>query len=144
MVRKSSPGKEWPPEVAAQLDAVQRIRRERLLELIAKFGGQAEAIAPLGKTQAQLSQLSTGRKPIGEALARDIEFRAAKPFGWLDGQDARHGKNNSKYPSDDLYARKLAALWPKLSVADRRELYGRAAGFLQQRSDDDDVVYRSA
>lgn len=146
LVARKSSGKEWPTAVAAELDAVQRRRRQRLLDLIARAGGQTEAIEKLGKTQAQLSQLSTGRKPIGEALARDLEHRAGKPFGWLDAGDSESAikKATTKSLPDDVYAKKLWALWPKLSVADHRELYGRAAGFLQRHSDDDDGLRRSA
>jgi hypothetical protein len=144
VVRKSS-GKEWPTEVAQQLEALQRRRRARLLELIARSGGQTEAIEALGKTQAQLSQLSTGRKPIGEALARDIEHRAGKPFGWMDTDDEPIARKAApKHLPDDVYAKKLWAIWPRLSVADQRELYGRAAGFLQRGSDDADEVHLRA
>lgn len=112
----------------------------RFKELIASAGGQNEAIERLGKGQSQLSQLAKGTKKIGEALARDLEAAAGKPFGWLDGIDESHAqKNNKSLPILDAYGKKLFALWPKLTVADRRELYGRAAGFLQ-RDDDEEAA----
>lgn len=124
---------------------LQRRRRSRLLDLIASAGGQTEAIERLKKSQAQLSQLSTGKKPIGEALARSLEQAAGKPFGWMDATEERPATKSSKTLPQDAYWRKLVAIWPKLTVADHRELYGRAAGFLQRSPDSDDAeVYRRA
>ena len=124
---------------------LQRRRRTRLLEPIAFAGGQTEAVEKLGKSQAQLSQLSNGKKRIGEALARSLELKAGKPFGWLDATDEKPAtKNNNKSLPQDAYGRKLLAIWPKLSVADHRELYGRAAGFLRRDSDTGADERRSA
>ncbi len=128
--------KDPAPQVTAYFEAITARRRERLNGLIREIGGQVKAIERLGKGQSLLSQLSTGRKDIGESLARDIEHAAGKPFGWLDW-DSEEEKRSAKHLPTDPLLRELLSLWPDLSVGDRRELIGRAAGWLQRREDID-------
>lgn len=115
--------------------AVYARRRARLLDLIEIVGGQKEAVATWEMNQGLISQLSQGKKTIGEALARTIEQAAKKPLGWLD-MDEQHGKRIPKHLPQDEYAKQLWAIWSQLSSSDRRALYERAAGWLQRRDAD--------
>jgi hypothetical protein len=117
----------------AYVNALQDRRRARFLSWVHSVGGQKGAIEKLDKGQAQISQLMTGKKPIGETLARDLEYRAKLPFGWLDEEDAVAKKNNS-IPQDAL-TKRLLTTWSQLPPDDRRELAGMAAGLLRRRPD---------
>ena len=116
----------------AYIDALHARRRTRFLSWVNSVGGQKGAIERLDKGQAQVSQLMTGKKPIGETLARDLEYRAKLPFGWLDEDESIAKKNN--IPQDAL-TKRLMATWSQLPPDERRELAGMAAGLLRRRPD---------
>jgi hypothetical protein len=116
----------------AYINALQERRRVRFLSWVSSVGGQSGAIERLDKGQAQISQLMTGTKLIGETLARDLEARAKLPFGWLDEDDAETKKNT--IPQDALTKRLLTA-WSQLQADERRELVGMAAGLLRRLPD---------
>lgn len=121
-------------QVKAYLDALQKRRAARLRQIIEDMGSQTIAVGTLKKNQGQLSQLARGKKPIGEALARDLELAAGKPFGWLD-HDEEQGRRIPKSIAQDAQAKKLWGMWPKLSIPDRRELCAWAAGALRRGRD---------
>lgn len=121
-------------QVKAYIDALQKRRAAKLMQIVEDMGGQAIAAVALKKNQGQLSQLSTGKKPIGETLARDLELAAGKPFGWLD-HDEEQGRRIPKSIAQDAQAKKLWGMWPKLSIPDRRELCAWAAGALRRGRD---------
>jgi hypothetical protein len=116
----------------AYINALQERRRVRFLSWVGSIGGQSSAIERLDKGQAQISQLMTGTKLIGETLARDLEARAKLPFGWLDEDDAETKKNI--IPQDAL-TRRLLTAWSQLQADERRELVGMAAGLLRRPQD---------
>lgn len=119
------------PAATAYVEALQKRRRERFCSWVSTVGGQTAAIEKLDKSQSQISLLMTGKKLIGETLARDIETRAGLPMGWLDDGDARDKKN---IPQDAL-TKRLLTIWSQLPQDERRELAGMAAGLLRRPSD---------
>jgi hypothetical protein len=135
------------PAVVAYEAALTARRRARLITIIEDIGSQVLAVEKLGKPQSLLSRLALdpsnrNSKPIGEALAREIEHAAGKPFGWLD--EDRERKITTNDLSQDAWGKELLELWPKLSESDHRALCERAAGFLQPRQNREARSRRSA
>lgn len=120
------------PATVAYVETLQRRRRERFLSWVNSVGGQSAAVEKLDKAQAQVSHLMTGRKLIGETLARDLEYRAKLPFGWLDEDEAN--KQITTIPQDAT-TKRLLTIWSQLGQDDRRELVGMAAGLLRRPQD---------
>lgn len=65
-------------------------RREKLIQLVeSRFGGtQLKAAAALGRSPALVNQWLTGRKPIGDVAARNIERALGLARGQLDAGPA--------------------------------------------------------
>jgi hypothetical protein len=140
--------KEWSGPVKAFIDDLQSRRRARLVLLVEAVGGQVSAVERLGKSQSQLSQLTNGKKQIGETLARDIEFAAGKPFGWLDIDESQEkpAERGPKHPQDPA-AKKLWNLWPNLDDDIRMDLVIMAVnayGELQRKQDSAEKIRHRA
>lgn len=94
------------------MDIYERRRRNTLKlieELCGKEGGQKAFVELTGRSQSQVSQLTTGIKDMGEKVARSIEKACGKPPYWLD--NARHssagesaGKDFTKAKRGQFYA----------------------------------------
>lgn len=65
-------------------------RKKKLAELIAQTS-LAEFSRRTGRSKSQLSDCATGRKKIGERLARTIETEAGLPPGFLDAEESGVG-----------------------------------------------------
>lgn len=70
-------------------------RHTRLLELLRRFPSQREFADAAELAVAHVSQMVTGRREMGERVARRIEEQLSLPSGWMDephhtddGQDA--------------------------------------------------------
>ncbi len=64
-----------------------QIRRRKNLEILANeygFGGLSRLSELVDCETSSLSRIKTGRKNLGEDLARRLEIAAGKPVGWLD------------------------------------------------------------
>lgn len=66
---------------------IANIRRQKIRELIdEKFGGNQSAFArQIGRQADYVSRILSGRRGVGEELARDIERKLNLPALWLDG-----------------------------------------------------------
>jgi len=89
------------------LDALHINRRSRLTLLIQqRADGNAAAFAALlGYPKSQIHQFISrtynGGRSIGERAARELEHRAALPFGWLDdvGSSSADGSSSCEIPA---------------------------------------------
>ena len=71
---------------------IREVRRQRLLELLDRHGGQKIALAKaLGKSPAQVSQWCNHFRTISEDSAREIEQALKLPPGWMDTLPAHLG-----------------------------------------------------
>jgi SOS-response transcriptional repressor LexA len=59
-------------------------RRRSLEALITKYGSQAALSEKTGIAPAQLSQIITGRRNVGEKFARKLEEKLNLPMRWMD------------------------------------------------------------
>lgn len=62
----------------------KQIRLENLRALIREARGTANLARTAGTDPNYLSQITTGRRNVGEDLARDLERGMKKPAGWMD------------------------------------------------------------
>lgn len=60
------------------------IRLANLHLLIEEAGSKAELARRTGANESHLSQITTGVRNVGPALARDLEKGMDKPSGWMD------------------------------------------------------------
>jgi hypothetical protein len=60
------------------------IRRINLIGLIAEFGTIEALARATGSVANYLSQIKSGSRNMGDALARQMESRMAKEMGWMD------------------------------------------------------------
>lgn len=75
-----------------QMRSIREIRHHQLMVLITQMGSIQAVADQLGKSHSQISQLrnqlahSTSGKPrgIGDDLAREIEKKFDRPYGWMD------------------------------------------------------------
>lgn len=68
------------------------VRRQQLKALIpSRFQTQAKADEGLGFAQGYTSFILTGRKDLGEKLARRAEIKAGLPNGYFDRQESNPG-----------------------------------------------------
>jgi len=78
--------------------ATIEIRLKNLEALIEEFGGQRQLAERADLTPSVISQLKTGRRSLGEKLARKIEAGAEKPTGWMDVDHTGEPSNVSPGP----------------------------------------------
>ena len=76
--------------------SLSEIRRKNLQKYCSHTGTQAEVAAQIGISASQISQLLTGRRNIGEKLARKIERALHMPLRILDDEFAPHLDENDK------------------------------------------------
>lgn len=67
---------------------IRRVRRERLVALIADAGGAAELARLTGTPKTHISAIQNGAREIGDDLATKLEGKLGRPFGWMDGEAA--------------------------------------------------------
>lgn len=74
------------------MKTTDQIRRERLREVIDRdFDGKAGRLADaIKRPRPNISQVLSGSRPFGEALARDIERILELPRGYLDWETDDH------------------------------------------------------
>jgi transcriptional regulator with XRE-family HTH domain len=65
---------------------IKTIRKANLLEQIARFRTQREFSERVGLTPAHVSQMVTGRRNMGDVVARRIESGLDLPEGYMDIQ----------------------------------------------------------
>jgi len=66
---------------------VQEIRKRKLSNLIREYGTQKAFAEAAGLDVGHVSQMMTGRRSIGERVARKIEKNLGKPEGWMDSEN---------------------------------------------------------
>jgi transcriptional regulator with XRE-family HTH domain len=76
---------------------IKTIRKANLLEQIARFHSQREFSERVGLTPAHVSQMVTGRRNMGDVVARRIEAGLDLPEGYMDVQHPVEGVEN-QYP----------------------------------------------
>ncbi|NSX16921.1 hypothetical protein HTY52_22780 [Cupriavidus taiwanensis] len=69
---------------AEYLHHVQETRRKRLIDLVATFESQGEAVREIGLSRQYVIGLMRGYRPFGERIARTIEGNFGLEFGALD------------------------------------------------------------
>ncbi len=77
--------------------------------LIKEAGGQRQLAERADLTPSVISQIKTGRRSLGEKLARKIEAGAMKPQGWLD-QDHSDSTSNVS-PGPDIKGKVPVISW---------------------------------
>lgn len=91
----------------------QRIRRERLRQLVNEYGTQTALADVLGIEQNYISRCLSGAKRIGEDFAARVEEATGKPAGWMSRLD----RPSNAWPFD--FDR---ALWDSLPPERQAEL----------------------
>ena len=83
------------------------IRRERLQEVVdSLFDGYSGRLADaIKRPRPNISQVLSGKRPFGEALARDIEQILELPRGYLD----REAEDSAMPPADQQFVDAVAA-----------------------------------
>lgn len=88
----STPAGHLPRGIRGYHDPVdiKAIRRKRLQQLIdLNFGKRQHAFADaVERSPNYISRIASGKKGIGEDVARDIEIKLELPRGWLDRDDS--------------------------------------------------------
>ncbi len=74
-----------------QYRSIEKIRLDNLKFLISSFSSPAEFSRYIGRNKAYIAQyISTNAKVnIGSKIAREIEEKLSKPFGWMDADHDR-------------------------------------------------------
>ena len=93
---------------------IKTIRKANLLEQIARFESQREFADMAGLAPAHVSQMVTGRRNMGDAVARRIEASLDLPEGYMDVQ---HPVDGVEYP----YPKKKGAKGTVVSDGDNLE-----------------------
>jgi transcriptional regulator with XRE-family HTH domain len=75
------------------MSGVRSFRRVNLGNLIARYGGQRAFAERVGLSPAHVSQIMTGRRNVGDQVARRIEQALNRPPGWMD-IDHSYAKDN--------------------------------------------------
>jgi transcriptional regulator with XRE-family HTH domain len=102
---------------------ISDIRLGNLRLLISKYGGQRRLADAAEMNPSHLSQIVTGRRGLGETLARRIEETLGLPHLWLDQRDGvprapSLREQAGDYDLEDLrVARAIRSLPPKSRVA---------------------------
>lgn len=63
---------------------IRTIRRRNFLSLLSRYETNREFADAVGRAPAFVSQIKTGRRNIGDDVARDIERAFVLPEGWFD------------------------------------------------------------
>ena len=76
---------------------IKTIRKANLLEQINRFSSQREFSEQVGLSAAHVSQMVTGRRNVGDVVARRIESGLDLPEGYMDVQHPVDGVEH-QYP----------------------------------------------
>jgi len=76
---------------------VKQIRKANLHRLIAEAGTTSELVRRTGTNPSYLSQIvgPNGKRDVGDHLARELEGKLGKPYGWMD-----HDHTNAVSPDE--------------------------------------------
>jgi transcriptional regulator with XRE-family HTH domain len=77
---------------------IRTIRKANLLEQIDRFDSQRAFSEQVGLTPAHVSQMVTGRRNMGDVVARRIEFGLDLPEGYMDVQHPVEAVQQYQYP----------------------------------------------
>lgn len=90
---------------------IKEIRRANMVLL--KGDGSLEALAEkVGTAATYLSQINTGGRAMGAALARQFEKKLRKPRGWMDAMHNNNARNSRALaPGPDVQARVPLISW---------------------------------
>ncbi len=86
---------------------IKTIRKANLLEQIDRFNSQREFSEKVGLTPAHVSQMVTGRRNMGDVVARRIESGLDLPEGYMDVQ---HPVEGVEYQYPKISGRKQPAV----------------------------------
>jgi transcriptional regulator with XRE-family HTH domain len=86
---------------------IKTIRKANLLEQIDRFDSQRAFSEQVGLTPAHVSQMVTGRRNMGDVVARRIETGLDLPEGYMDVQ---HVVEGAEYQYPKIKGRKQSAV----------------------------------
>jgi transcriptional regulator with XRE-family HTH domain len=76
------------PEIAGgNMPNMTTTKQQRLASLVSRYKSQREFAEAVGMASAHVSQVLSGARNLGEAVARRIEHRLQLPHGWLEGTE---------------------------------------------------------
>jgi plasmid maintenance system antidote protein VapI len=105
---------------------IRTIRKANLLEQISRFQSQREFSEQVGLTPAHVSQMVTGRRNMGDVVARRIESGLDLPDGYMDIQ---HPVDGVAY----LYPKQQAGKQGNISEGDNLETLLMTVRQMKQR-----------
>jgi hypothetical protein len=73
-----------PQDDSAEERPIRSMRRKRLRQLLAEFGGPKSLADRVGTVDTHLTAIDKGRRQVGDDLATMLELQTGKPFGWMD------------------------------------------------------------
>ncbi len=74
---------------------IKELRRNKLLQLVEKFGSQKELGESIKKNPSAFSQIISGKRGMGDTMARELEIKLDLPVGWFDHHE------NMQYKIED-------------------------------------------
>lgn len=101
-----------------RMDVMQRIkknRQQRMGQLLGRYASQEELAAALGVEQNYVSRTASGKKPIGEKAARNVEQSLGLDDLWMDTDP--NTPQRAPWPFSFHRSR-----WDRLSAKHREEL----------------------
>lgn len=118
----------------------KEIRLANLLALAAGYKKNTLFCERISMNPTYFSQLKTGRKAVGDDLARRIEQQLGLPRGYLDTPKVE-GRTSGQIPAETLgVAYALESLSPHIRESLSRLIYSLAAEAAEQRSAREQVV----
>lgn len=116
------------------------IRLANLLALAAGYKRNTLFCERIGMNPTYFSQVKTGRKAVGDELARRIESTLGLPRGYLDTPKTE-SRTSGQIPAETLgVAYALESLSPHIRESLSRLIYSLAAEASEQRGKRDQVV----
>ena len=109
----------------------QKQRRDNLKRLLADYSTQRDFGEAVGLAGSQISHILTGRREMGDEIARRIEKALGKPLGWMDRsaltQEPALEMELASLPADQS---KLLLDYKRLSPKHQEMVRETAAGYL--------------
>lgn len=119
----------------------KEIRLNNLLALATGYKRNAEFCKRIGMNPTYFSQLKTGRKTVGDELARRIEATLGLPRGYLDTQKTETPPSHGQIPVETMgIAYALEALSPAIRETLSRLIYTLAAEAAEHKTRREQVV----
>lgn len=113
--------------MSASISVIRTRNAQTLFQVFAEEqiaqGGQPKGIelafaAHLGVSAVTWSHAKTGRRPIGDKLARQIEHACGRPSGWLDEEREPEGLS----AAEQAFLAIALKAWRATNATGRREL----------------------